>query len=194
MRDHARSAVQDFTFYNNLLYLQESSTEGEKIIIMIIIIIIVNKYDFCNFAACLFEFHSDKVTNGTFTSPNFPGLYPRNSECHYLFHGKENERIYMTFPYFDVEGVPPRSVHIRCHQLHTCDLVSLESNLYRSYLLRTIFNAVFIVITRTVFIWCISRAVIIDITSAPFIGINMFSAWYIFVRKLRGTLAMDIDL
>ena len=31
VRDHARSAVQNFTFYNNLWCLQELSTEGEKI-------------------------------------------------------------------------------------------------------------------------------------------------------------------
>jgi len=56
---------------------------------------------------CSFTFKSDVETNGTFKSPNFPGLYPRNTECHYLFYGKTNERIHITFPYFDVEGIPP---------------------------------------------------------------------------------------
>ena len=56
---------------------------------------------------CGFVIHSETSPNGTFTSPNFPGLYPRNTECHYLFRGKENERIYIDFPYFDVEGIPP---------------------------------------------------------------------------------------
>ncbi|ELT95407.1 hypothetical protein CAPTEDRAFT_27776, partial [Capitella teleta] len=58
-------------------------------------------------SVCGFAFHSKDAPNGTFTSPNFPGLYPRNTECHYLFYGQENERIYITFPYFDVEGIPP---------------------------------------------------------------------------------------
>jgi hypothetical protein len=56
---------------------------------------------------CGFVFDSATAPNGTFTSPNFPGLYPRNTECHYLFNGQENEKIYITFPYLDVEGVPP---------------------------------------------------------------------------------------
>lgn len=58
-------------------------------------------------AACGFMFKSQTAQNGTFTSPNYPGLYPRNTECHYLFYGGNNEKIYITFPYFDVEGIPP---------------------------------------------------------------------------------------
>jgi hypothetical protein len=56
---------------------------------------------------CGFVFKSSAATGGTFTSPNFPGLYPRNTECHYLFHGIEGEVVYITFKYFDVEGIPP---------------------------------------------------------------------------------------
>jgi len=48
--------------------------------------------------------------NGTFTSPNFPGYYPRNTECHFLFYGGDGEQVYITFTYFDVEGLPPRFV------------------------------------------------------------------------------------
>ena len=59
------------------------------------------------FSVCGFTFHSENEPNGTFTSPNFPGLYPRNTECHYLFFGQDNDRIHITFPYFDVEGIPP---------------------------------------------------------------------------------------
>ena len=57
--------------------------------------------------ACGFMFKSQTAENGSFTSPNFPGLYPRNTECHYLFYGGNNEQIHITFPYFDVEGIPP---------------------------------------------------------------------------------------
>ena len=59
------------------------------------------------FLVCGFEFRSERESNGTFSSPNYPGLYPRNTECHYLFYGQVNERIYIEFLYFDVEGVPP---------------------------------------------------------------------------------------
>ena len=63
--------------------------------------------DFFLNLVCSFIFRSEQTPNGTFTSPNFPGLYPRNTECHYLFYGRTNERIHITFPYFDVEGIPP---------------------------------------------------------------------------------------
>ncbi|XP_022245644.1 suppressor of lurcher protein 1-like [Limulus polyphemus] len=56
---------------------------------------------------CGFIFNSTERTNGSFTSPNYPGFYPRATECHYFFFGSGNERITLTFAYFDVEGVPP---------------------------------------------------------------------------------------
>ena len=59
-------------------------------------------------AACAFDYVSENTSNGSFTSPNFPGFYPCNTECHYLFRGRENERVFISFPYFDVEGIPPR--------------------------------------------------------------------------------------
>jgi len=58
-------------------------------------------------AACTFSYRSEISSNGTFTSPNYPGFYPCNTECHYLFHGRPNERIFISFPYFDVEGIWP---------------------------------------------------------------------------------------
>lgn len=58
-------------------------------------------------SVCAFIFHSDDKTNGTFTSPNFPGLYPRDTECHYFFQGKPKERVHITFTKFDVDGIPP---------------------------------------------------------------------------------------
>jgi len=59
------------------------------------------------FEDCAFTFNNDATTNGTFTSPNFFGLYPRDVQCHYLFYGADNSRVYITFPYFDVEGIAP---------------------------------------------------------------------------------------
>ncbi|KAG8324212.1 hypothetical protein J6590_097837 [Homalodisca vitripennis] len=42
-----------------------------------------------------------------FSSPNIPGFYPRDTECHYFFHGDTNQRVRLHFHYFDVEGVLP---------------------------------------------------------------------------------------
>lgn len=60
------------------------------------------------FAACAFSFRGQLSPNGTFMSPNFPGKYPRKTECHYLFLGLDNERVHITFPVFDVEGITPK--------------------------------------------------------------------------------------
>ena len=59
---------------------------------------------------CAFTFASESTWNGTFTSPNYPGLYPRDVECHYLFYGADNTRVFVTFPDFDVDGIPPQYV------------------------------------------------------------------------------------
>ncbi len=62
------------------------------------------------------------ASNGTFTSPNYPGLYPRNTECHYLFFGDKKEKVHITFPYFDVEGIPHQ--YVFCGQL--CSATNLH--------------------------------------------------------------------
>ncbi|XP_054708330.1 suppressor of lurcher protein 1-like [Uloborus diversus] len=56
---------------------------------------------------CRFIFRSEDRGNGTFSSPNYPGFYPRDTECHYTFRGKDKERVHITFAYFDVDGIPP---------------------------------------------------------------------------------------
>lgn len=56
---------------------------------------------------CAFVFNSNETRNGTFASPNYPGLYPRDTECHYFFNGQLNERVHLHFHFFDVEGVLP---------------------------------------------------------------------------------------
>ncbi|XP_055948981.1 suppressor of lurcher protein 1-like isoform X2 [Argiope bruennichi] len=58
-------------------------------------------------SVCGFNFNSEDRKNGTFTSPNYPGYYPRNTECHYFFKGKPKERVHITFNKFDVDGIPP---------------------------------------------------------------------------------------
>ncbi|RWS05139.1 Suppressor of lurcher protein 1-like protein, partial [Dinothrombium tinctorium] len=59
------------------------------------------------YSVCGFIFRSSERSNGTFTSPNYPGLYPRDTECHYFFYGNASEKVHITFAYFDVEGVSP---------------------------------------------------------------------------------------
>ncbi|ESN96367.1 hypothetical protein HELRODRAFT_68144, partial [Helobdella robusta] len=55
--------------------------------------------------SCSFSYHSDISATGNFTSPNYPGLYPHITECHFLFYGRQHEVIQITFETFDVEGV-----------------------------------------------------------------------------------------
>jgi hypothetical protein len=56
---------------------------------------------------CRFHYNSNETSNGTITSPNYPGLYPRNTECNYFFNGRENEHVELHFTYFHIDGVQP---------------------------------------------------------------------------------------
>ncbi|VDN03480.1 unnamed protein product [Thelazia callipaeda] len=55
-------------------------------------------------SACYYEFNSSHRTSGDIFSPNHPGYYPRNIDCHYIFHGTEKQIVAIHFEYFDVEG------------------------------------------------------------------------------------------
>ncbi|KAL1419251.1 hypothetical protein MTO96_005345 [Rhipicephalus appendiculatus] len=57
--------------------------------------------------ACGFAYNSSDSTNGSFASPNWPGIYPRDTECHYFFYGVPGEKVFIEFAYFDIEGLPP---------------------------------------------------------------------------------------
>ncbi|KAL2738281.1 suppressor of lurcher protein 1 isoform X1 [Vespula maculifrons] len=70
---------------------------------------------------CAFVFNSNETRNGTFASPNYPGLYPRDTECHYFFNGQPNERVHLHFHFFDVEGVLP------CEALTASDFVEFSN-------------------------------------------------------------------
>ncbi|RLU19448.1 hypothetical protein DMN91_008005 [Ooceraea biroi] len=74
---------------------------------------------------CAFVFNSNETRNGTFASPNYPGLYPRSTECHYFFNGQLNERVHLHFHFFDVEGVPP------CEALTASDYVEFSNYMAR---------------------------------------------------------------
>ena len=54
---------------------------------------------------CKIYFHGSLRRYGYFSSPNYPGLYPRDVECHYYFVGDKNQKVQITFHTFDVEGV-----------------------------------------------------------------------------------------
>ncbi|PSN43292.1 Suppressor of lurcher protein 1 [Blattella germanica] len=70
---------------------------------------------------CAFVFNSNETRNGTFASPNFPGFYPRDTECHYFFHGSKTEKVHLHFNYFDVEGVLP------CEAMSASDYVEFSN-------------------------------------------------------------------
>lgn len=57
--------------------------------------------------SCAFAFTSNKSRSGFFHSPNYPGFYPRDTECHFFFYGNNTQKVRLHFNYFDVEGVLP---------------------------------------------------------------------------------------
>ncbi|RVE54604.1 hypothetical protein evm_000725 [Chilo suppressalis] len=75
---------------------------------------------------CAFVYNSSERTRGVVTSPNYPGLYPRDTECNYFFYGFENEKIHLYFTHFDVEGVLP------CEAISASDYVQFSSQMIDS--------------------------------------------------------------
>ncbi|XP_077284917.1 CUB domain-containing protein Sol1 [Arctopsyche grandis] len=74
---------------------------------------------------CAFVFNSSETRNGTFSSPNYPGSYPRDTECHYFFHGLQKEKVHLHFTYFDIEGVLP------CEAMSASDYVEFSNFMAR---------------------------------------------------------------
>ncbi|XP_074038845.1 sol1 [Leptinotarsa decemlineata] len=74
---------------------------------------------------CAFVFNSNESRSGYFHSPNYPGLYPRDTECHYFLYGNASEKIHLHFEYFDVEGVLP------CEAVSASDYVEFSNYLTR---------------------------------------------------------------
>ncbi|XP_041351240.1 suppressor of lurcher protein 1-like [Gigantopelta aegis] len=71
---------------------------------------------------CMFNYYSATSSSGKFTSPNYPGLYPRDTECHYLFYGAGDETVFIQFPVFAVDGISPR-----CEEATKSDFVSFSN-------------------------------------------------------------------
>ncbi|XP_074600158.1 suppressor of lurcher protein 1-like [Brevipalpus obovatus] len=70
---------------------------------------------------CSITFNSNISKNGFFTSPNYPGLYPRNTECNYFFHADEKQQVHINFTHFDVRGISP------CHPGSSSDYIQYSS-------------------------------------------------------------------
>ncbi|XP_069131513.1 suppressor of lurcher protein 1-like [Argopecten irradians] len=73
---------------------------------------------------CNFKYDSKLNKTGRFVSPNHPGLYPKATTCHYIFHGEENEKVKIMFQSFEVHGKYPS-----CQSEVGSDFVSF-SNFY----------------------------------------------------------------
>ncbi|XP_035710447.1 suppressor of lurcher protein 1 [Folsomia candida] len=70
---------------------------------------------------CGFMYNSTEVSSGTFTSPNYPGIYPRDTECHYFFYGAYDHHVVLTFSYFHIEGIRP------CHESTKSDYLEFSN-------------------------------------------------------------------
>uniref|UniRef100_A0AAF5D9C2 CUB domain-containing protein n=1 Tax=Strongyloides stercoralis TaxID=6248 RepID=A0AAF5D9C2_STRER len=53
---------------------------------------------------CAFIFNMSNHESGTMMSINYPGYYPRNLECEYIFIAQDGYVVAINFDYFDVEG------------------------------------------------------------------------------------------
>nr|XP_018896176.1 PREDICTED: cubilin isoform X2 [Bemisia tabaci] len=51
---------------------------------------------------CSFEIHAEAKRQGTIISPTYPGVYPKDLYCSYLFLGKKGQRIRLEFRDFDL--------------------------------------------------------------------------------------------
>nr|XP_018907000.1 PREDICTED: suppressor of lurcher protein 1 [Bemisia tabaci]XP_018907008.1 PREDICTED: suppressor of lurcher protein 1 [Bemisia tabaci] len=74
---------------------------------------------------CAFTFNGTMQRSGVLYSPNFPGYYPRDTECHYFFQGINDDTIHIKFHHFDVEGVPP------CEAISASDYVEFSNFMAR---------------------------------------------------------------
>lgn len=59
-------------------------------------------------SVCKFIYKSDVKKSGYFVSPNYPGFYPKNTECQYTFFGRNSEVVRIQFKEFEVDGITPR--------------------------------------------------------------------------------------
>jgi len=54
---------------------------------------------------CTYDIQSSKDNKkGVFFSPRYPQHYPQNSNCQYMFMGRDNERVRVTFKLVRLPG------------------------------------------------------------------------------------------
>uniref|UniRef100_A0A914DUX5 CUB domain-containing protein n=1 Tax=Acrobeloides nanus TaxID=290746 RepID=A0A914DUX5_9BILA len=53
---------------------------------------------------CGLIFNGTIQTSGNLWSVNYPGFYPRDLDCEYVFNGRDSQIVLIHFEYFDVEG------------------------------------------------------------------------------------------
>ncbi|XP_048521939.1 suppressor of lurcher protein 1 isoform X2 [Dendroctonus ponderosae] len=80
---------------------------------------------------CAFVLNSNETKMGHIHSPNFPGFYPRNTECHYFFYGNANEKVHLHFNYFDVEGVLPCEASSASDYVEFSNFIALDRKYHR---------------------------------------------------------------
>ncbi|GBP26725.1 Suppressor of lurcher protein 1 [Eumeta japonica] len=80
---------------------------------------------------CAFVYNSSLAGKGEITSPNYPGLYPRDSECNYFFYGTKVQKVHLHFTYFDIEGVfPCEAVSASDYVQFSHEMVNYKSDRY----------------------------------------------------------------
>lgn len=57
---------------------------------------------------CSFTVDSDHRREGEFLSPTYPGVYPKNLNCNYLFRGVKGQRVKLEFMDFDLHYGGPQ--------------------------------------------------------------------------------------
>lgn len=53
-------------------------------------------------SVCSFAIYSEQRREGEFMSPTYPGVYPKDINCRYLFKGISGQRVKLEFMDFDL--------------------------------------------------------------------------------------------
>lgn len=57
---------------------------------------------------CSYEIFSEVKREGEFMSPTYPGIYPKNIRCTFLFKGIKGQRVKLEFLDFDLYSGGPQ--------------------------------------------------------------------------------------
>ncbi|RZF38176.1 hypothetical protein LSTR_LSTR005537 [Laodelphax striatellus] len=81
---------------------------------------------------CAFALSSNASLTGVVHSPNHPGHYPRDTECHYFFYGEHFQRVRLHFTLFDVEGMLPCEANSASDYIEFSDMMLRDDKYARS--------------------------------------------------------------